>query len=112
MIDLKFHKTRENGDATAEYDVSFNGSFTVAEFTKDYLNNQNEWGYVSINGPFWGTDAKILFEFNRGNWYKVNGDLFASVWNKPVTKIHASGGWSRMDYELYVDLSDKEETNV
>ena len=104
MLNLKFDNVNENADATVDYDITFTQSFTVETFLREYLYDRDEWGYISINGPFWLPEANILIEFSRGEAYHINHELLESVRHKIVKKIKASGGWSRMDYELYVDM--------
>lgn len=100
-MELNFVRIRDNGDATSDYKVSFTESFTVEQFLHEYLSTKDEWGYVSINKPFYFSRDNVLLEYNRGNALYPNTTLLEQVRHKTVTKIEASGGWSRMDYILF-----------
>ena len=91
-------KTR--GDCTASYGVIVDKGCTVKEFIEDVLT-RNEWGYVGIykEGQAW---------FERGTpkcEYKGDKLIYAmpeEVLSREVIKASADGGWSRMDYLLYI----------
>lgn len=101
---LRFKNVKDNADATSNYEVSIQRDFTVLEFIREYLPRQYEWGYVTIDKP-WGIagDENFLLEYNDDTCLKLNRELLAVIGNKTVTKITASGGWTRMDYTLYFE---------
>ena len=100
-MELNFVKTRDNGDATSEYNVLFTEVFTVEQFLHEYLLKQNEWGYVSVDKPYYVSDDSIILEYQDDIAFNINTNLLEKVRHKIVTKIEASGGWSRMDYTLF-----------
>ena len=90
----------EGSDCTAPYDVELNGKYTVEQFIYDVLKDKREWGYIGIN------DGKSIFgnpncEFRYG---ELLSSLPTEFLKMQVTKARASGGWSRMDYILTVDV--------
>ncbi len=89
---------------TAPYKVILFERCTVREFVEYTLDGKNDWGYIGIynqeKGPFFGY-PKI--EYSHGK-LKVGSLIedFGEFLDKPVIKATANGGWSRMDYILYV----------
>lgn len=88
----------------APYKVIFLEKCTVREFVEYVLNTTNDWGYIGIynpeENPFFGY-PNIEYAVGRlkeGSTIRDFGELL----DKSVTKATASGGWSRMDYILYV----------
>jgi hypothetical protein len=86
------------GDCTAPYDVELDKEYTVSEFVNTVLTRK-EWGYIGIycKGEIFG---KPKCEY-RGD--KLLYALPDNVLNKKVIKVKADGGWSRMDYLLWVE---------
>ena len=86
------------GDCTAPYEVELDKEYTVNEFVQAVLTKR-EWGYIGIDcrGEIFGRpkceyrDDKLLYS------------LPDNVLNKKVIKVKASGGWSRMDYLLWIE---------
>lgn len=86
------------GDETTPYEVIFNESMTVREFS-DYVLTLNEWGCIGIYNP----DARSFFG-DPQRWYHQDkwdsGPLPENIMDKTIKKAYASGGWSRMNYML------------
>jgi len=91
---------REGGDCTAPYDVKLDKEYTVKEFVDAVLTRDSEWGYIGIIYR----DAKSVFgdphcEYSHG---ELLYNLPEEVLNRKVNYVNAHGGWSRMDYRLYL----------
>ena len=113
LFDLRINGEVSGGPlgGTAPYDVVLLEKCTVREFVEYVLDSKKEdWGYISINN--WSTlefnDKKNPF-FGYPHIKYSNGRLSSSIiedfgefLDKPVGKATANGGWSRMDYILYV----------
>jgi hypothetical protein len=89
---------------TAPYDVILLEKCTVREFVEYVLDTKSDWGYIGIynpeRNPFFG-DPHI--EYSNGKLKSKTSELnFGEFLDKPVIKATAGGGWSRMDYILYV----------
>ena len=90
----------EGSDCTAPYEVQLNGEYTVGEFINDVLKDVREWGYIGINND------RTVFgdphcEYKYG---KLTSPMDEKFLNMRVTSARASGGWSRMDYILSVEI--------
>ena len=85
------------GDCTAPYNIELDKAYTVNEFVHEVLTKK-EWGYIGIycKGEFFG---KPKCEYNHG---RLLYTLPNNVLNKKVVKAQADGGWSRMDYVLWI----------
>lgn len=86
------------GDCTAPYNVKLDKEYTVNEFINAVLT-KNEWGYIGIycQGTFFG-EPKCEYRYD-----KLLYTLPDNVLNKNVIKVKADGGWSRMDYLLWIE---------
>lgn len=102
---LTFNKIKENGwDTTAEYDVTFTERLTVGHFVDRILKSTHDWGYIGIRA----TDSKVdvkhavygypCIEYQYGDIITRNNLKRFS--DRVIKSVHASGGWSRMDYLL------------
>ena len=90
---------------TAPYKVILFEKCTVRKFVECVLNTKNEWGYIGIynpeKGPFFGY-PNIEYFYGKLNKARPIIEEFEEFLDKPVIKAIAYGGWSRMDYILYV----------
>ena len=88
----------------APYKVILLEKCTVREFVEYILNTTNDWGYIGVynpeKGPFFGW-PNIEYSCGRLKAGSIIED-FEEFLDKPVNKATASGGWSRMDYIIYV----------
>lgn len=85
---------------TAPYRVDFHKECTVKEFI-EYVLTREEWGYIGIystelDGKFFG---KPKCEYTC-NCLKTN--LPGEYLDKKIKDAKADGGYSRMDYILYL----------
>lgn len=100
---FRFVHLRDNGDATANYDITLDREYTVQEFIITVLANRpREWGYIgirsnSIDGQFLG-DPRM--EYRRGT---ILSALPNDILSKKIKSVSASGGWSNMDYLLTLE---------
>lgn len=88
----------------APYEVTLLEKCTVKEFVEYVLNTKDDWGYIGIynpeKGPFFGY-PNIQYSGGKLKAGSIVED-FGEFLDKPVINATASGGWSRMDYILYV----------
>jgi len=91
----------ESRDCTAPYDVILDRSYTVKEFIHTVLTQRSdEWGYIGIKNPdepFFG-DPKIRYRWGIEEYAPLR-----SLFDKRIISVTASGGWSRMDYQLVLE---------
>lgn len=93
----------EGSDCTAPYDVELGGKYTVKEFIEDVLKDAREWGHIGIDP---GPGVSSVFgdphcEYSHG---VLKSNLPEDILEMSISSARASGGWSRMDYILSIDL--------
>lgn len=98
----KMQSGPSGGDCTAPYSIRLHGNVTVREFIEAVLENKNEWGYVEVvkgksKSAF---DSRLTVGFRHGEL--ENGLPENKLLDRKVKSASASGGFSRMDYCLYV----------
>ena len=94
--------TPVGGDCCCGYRVELDKEYTVAEFIQTVIENEpNEWGYIGIHKPR-EIFGKPYISYSCG---KIESDIrvMNEVLDRKIVKVTASGGWSRMDYELYLE---------
>ena len=86
------------GDCTSPYEVTMDKEYTVNEFIQEIFTRK-EWGYIGIYSfnDFFG-DPKCEYRDDELLYSLPNEYL-----NKKVVKAKADGGWSRMDYLLWIE---------
>ena len=97
MFKLK-QNTPTSGDCTAGYAVEMELPYTLEKFISEILT-RGEWGYIHTNSP---SDAQAQKEV-RNCEYKRTELLSAfgpERLSRAVKSARASGGYSRMDYEI------------
>ena len=99
------------GDCTASYDVQLDKEYTVQEFLETVLTQKaDEWGalYLMVRSKklFWQNPN---CEYRHG---KKTGTTWANILirygERTITKICSDGGWTRMDYYIWLDEKPKE----
>jgi hypothetical protein len=86
------------GDETAPYIVEGYKATTVREFIQEVLEERpDEWGYFSFNGCFVANPNRC--EYKHGKL--LNNFPNSSILDEEIYYVKSSGGWSRMDYEIY-----------
>ena len=92
------------GDETSGYKGRINKEITIEDFIKNEINKE-EWGTVYING-------NSIFDYSRQGYSEIRKDLLDKYKTFKIKKVTAHGGWSRMDYYLFVEEEkEKEDLN-
>ena len=100
------HLSGPHGDETSSYRVDFPEGMTVAEFIPAIIKqNLNEWGDIEIS---WHHHKVV--KYKQGEWEIVNEKVYETVKNKEIYSIISNGGWTNMDYTLYI--KDKPKTKI
>ena len=99
------HTSGPYGDETSKYDVRLKKEYTVKEFVEKVLLNKDEWGYIGI--------YKRCEIFGKPNCEYWKGKLTTNplpeeYLDKKIRECKASGGWTRMDYILYLEENENE----
>ncbi len=97
---MDFKQTsRVRGDETASYAVSNYKAKTVREFVDEVLQNTGEWGYIKIalNEVSW-----LNYPACEYRWGKLLSTLPVQYLDKEIINVKGDGGWSRMDYYVYI----------
>ena len=81
-------------DCTDIYEVNLEGkTYTVGEFIKEiFTKRSNEWGIIEIEGV-------DTINYRDG---EIIPRLDNEILDKKIRKVIAQGGWSRMDYTIYL----------
>lgn len=99
MFEL-IQNTPVGGDCTCGYGVKLDREYTVAGFVNTVLKNYaNEWGIFEVKR---GSKAVGSFEYSYGNC-NLTDKPDADYRDCKIKEAYASGGWSRMDYTLYIE---------
>ena len=89
-------------DCTDSYVISFDKDeeYTVGEFISRILKErgQKEWGTFEIH------DSKYGIGYRFGNLTNINNNpmLDDDILSIPIKNVYCNGGWSRMDYCIYI----------
>ena len=96
---MRFTKIgKERGDCTCDYHVTEYRSLTVRDFVDEVLcTYPNEWGYISVGGSF------VFHPHCEYRFGKLLSALSDDLLDKRIMRVDGDGGWSRMDYSLYVE---------
>lgn len=89
------------GDCMSAYRIEIQQPCTIAQFV-EFVNSREEWGAVYINPKNWlGQDALASFEYNN---HGSNKPLVIPPYfhDMRIARIEAHGGWSAMDYRVYL----------
>ena len=81
------------GDCTALYSVELDKPYTIDEFIKEVLKRK-EWGYIETD------DGNFKCEYKENKI--IITEIPDEILTKPIIKVRANGGWSRMDYIIEV----------
>ena len=113
ILDFK-HVGGPYGDCTSIYEVTFPEGMTVGEFITyiigDYsVNSHDTWGRFELYRD--GTYPDEFLAYKQGKIFfdtkyrssDIQLAIFTEIVNKKITRIKAHGGWSRMDYTLYIE---------
>lgn len=98
---MKFIETAPTGgDETAPFEVLGYQAKTPAEFVNEVLKNNREWGKFTVKQEKCGFRGTTYAEYAKG---KLLSEIPASWHELKIERICASGGWSMMDYQVYVN---------
>ena len=107
QFDLK-HLGGPYGDEMSYYELIPNKpDMTVNDLCEYAVKESNEWGYIDIMGlgrPYDWLDKEIVTKIYRleySHGHIVSDDIPEEIKKMTLKKVIASGGWSRMDYDLY-----------
>lgn len=93
------------GDCTAGYAVTLDHTYTVRELIQEIISNKKEeWGRIGIAPKKPQRDCYSIFgepncEYRYG---KLLSNLPDELLDKKIHQVKAHGGWSNMDYLLYL----------
>lgn len=97
---IKFSQsTPVGGDCTCGYDVEMDKEYTVGEFINDILaDKKKEWGSFYIyTGP--SVFKYVGFGYHYG---ELRVPICNEILEKKIEKVSARGGFSNMNYEIYL----------
>lgn len=99
---LKFIQTHETGgDCTAPYDVMLDKPYTVGAFVEEVLaTRSNEWGNFNVMGSgsdYFHPTARVEYRYG-----KLLEALPENLLSMQIDRVKAHGGWTNMDYRLYI----------
>ena len=111
MIEL-VHKRGPFGDCSSNYEVLFPEGWTVADFVRyvayHYAIEKDEWGrvyfghwdgFLDYNGR---QKTCSFYDGISGNDTEKSRKMFTDNHSKKLIKVEANGGWSNMDYYLFI----------
>ena len=91
-------------DCTGPYDVTLYGKPTVKDFLNQLLEERREWGYIRIYNK---KEKKKSYYISYSHGNVDNYDIPDSIMNAKIVMADGSGGWSRSDFTLTVDVKIK-----
>lgn len=85
------------GDCTNKYNISLSKEYTVGEFIDTILKERtDEWGSMEILSA----SVCSYCSYYKGNL--TNKKFAPDVLSKNIRKVVGHGGWTRMDYIIYI----------
>lgn len=104
---LNFKHTRNNGDATSNYNVEFESGLTIRKLVDIVLRHSpNEWGCITLTAE--GCDRTDIIEYRNGQIVKQN-PLFDKVADAEIGELKAQGGYSLMNYHAILTANKTEQ---
>lgn len=103
-----------HGDECCSYDIKFNKEMTLKEFLQEL--HPKEWGYVNVRVPdpsTWNLEYAaehekyriINIEYSHDEIVDMSYDVLQYMnTNIDIEHCTAYGGWSRMDYNIYLKV--------
>lgn len=93
-------------DETNTYDIILDKDYTVCEFINEIIaNNSDEWGKFCIVRDHTRRQTIINYEckYENGSIADIDADILRNkYYDKKVLCAYATGGWSYMEYSIYV----------
>ena len=106
MKELKFVQTGgPYGDATCDYNVLFTGPLTLRYFL-EVIGTRNEWGrvdYCTEPPPGNLLDGRTVLKYKHNQVTYRNEDLWNKIADKEIRCIYANGGYTAMDYRIWLE---------
>lgn len=99
-------RTPERGDCTRGYDVILDKEYTVKEFIETVFKElSGEWGYFGIHNDEGDFSARVFGEPRCEYRYgKLSTPPLPDEYlEKKIVKATGDGGWSRMDYQFWIE---------
>ena len=88
------------GDQCSIYDVNFQLGATVSDLISFALSKKQEWGHISVHRKRESFPYRHMLEYSYG---QIVYDVIPNEIKETVIEnISASGGWSRMDYDIEI----------
>ena len=109
MFELKMSEPMNSAEE-APFDVTLDKEYTVKEFIDAVMTKTDEWGCITVTTDPLPSMSWLLkcprceYKYGKTVTAKKN-DLFTTapeLLSKTVVSVSAKGGWTRMDYVLYV----------
>lgn len=103
-MNFKYNRTRDNSDATSNYDITGDFPVSFINFFKWVLGNEDSFSveFGATNKCYGGwLGNRIEVKKNDGNWYFVRQkpeSWFDEIATKNVIDCWANGGWGQMTY--------------
>lgn len=92
-LKISFKQLRPaRGDACAPYEVLLNRESTLRDLVDYIIQNDREWGYVTIYGMV--DDQKLEYRYGK----ILKNEFTENELNSVLLSVGSCGGWSRMDY--------------
>ena len=98
--------TPTRGDCTCGYGVTLDKEYTVREFIETVFKElSGEWGYFGIHNESGDVSARLFGEPRCEYRYgKLTTQSIPDEYlDKNIIEVTADGGWSRMDYQFWVE---------
>lgn len=105
MKEYELKATRQNGDATYNYDVIADYPIPFDEFWRNVLHNNDNFRvmFSSTNARYGGWLNSVEFVKHKGEYYFTDDDeskkdLWRMFKEEIVVACWANGGWGQMSY--------------
>ncbi len=91
---MRFCMLESHGDCTSSYSISLDKEYTVGEFIDTVLKEKSdEWGDIEVVNE--GSHSYSKGRLSYGNFP-------LEILSKNIKKAMSHGGWTNMDYLIYI----------
>jgi hypothetical protein len=103
-MNFKFVKTKDNSDATSNYDIIGDFPILISQFVYAMIDETNSFrATFYITNKQMGGWTKNKFELNKrdGEWHideEKPASLLDAIRDRKVVSCHANGGYGQMSY--------------
>lgn len=96
---MKYRQLHSTGsDETAPFEVYGYMAKTVEDFIQEVLDgNPDNWGEIEVKTINF-VEGRIV-EYADG---KLKGEIARSLLHREISEVRSVGGWSRMDYRIFI----------